>query len=105
MNKEQLKIYNILEEYDKDVNDIRGEWGCEETDNQKETRRLLQLRMPSQPTEITPLVSTHFPNIVRRWYGKCPNCGKMIMSDDHHYFHDDKDCGQALAWGTWRNET
>lgn len=96
-----IDMTKLKEQYARDVADICNEWGTDETDEQKEVRRILELRTPKRPTEITPLVSTHFPNLIRRWYGKCPNCGVMIMSDDHHNFHDKKDCGQALDWGNW----
>jgi len=31
--------------------------------------------------------------------GRCPRCNKPIREDKNKYFHDDKDCGQALDWG------
>ena len=46
--------------------------------------------------------------------GNCPKCGKLIQESKTRYFHDEKDCGQAILWGdvnkysksikTWRIE-
>ena len=68
----------------------------------------------NRPKSNTPLMVKGISLTYEGRVGNCPKCGKLIQESKTRYFHDEKDCGQAILWGdvnkysksikTWRIE-
>ena len=55
-------------------------------------------RPKHMPKSNTPLMVKGINNTYEGRVGNCPKCGKLIQESKTRYFHDEKDCGQAILW-------
>jgi hypothetical protein len=50
------------------------------------------------PKSNTPLMVKGISITYEGRVGNCSKCGKLLQESKTRYFHDEKDCGQAILW-------
>lgn len=81
-----------MNKYEKKLGWIKN-YEYDSLDELKEIVELVERATPKKPLNISEQYAFKPLKV-----GSCPKCNGYVSNDKSLYFHDEKDCGQALDW-------